>query len=1246
MKKIFYSVSLLALALALGVAAFSSAIKNSFTTDSASTSYVLTLNSSNCSFIPSVRKSSGQSNSTNSPTTSLGNKIIFKYTFAMKPSGYAMNLSSSTGSISNVTALTGLYSITVDYTGGECQLSFGNNVDNYTTSVTIQSGVRYDINYVSHFKVTATGSVNTNITSITAKYLCAAQEDLPPVMSHTHHGTHYLAKEATSTTPGNREFYTCDECQYVSLVKEDSGTYVDAVLTYTLPTTHIAYLAPLYNLHNEYLRNVPQIPYPIAVSMEIPNSTYSFDKTGNSNCSNVIQQALNNLAANGGGTVYIPSGKYRLDSRIVIPNRVTLVGDFNGPDSSDYGTVFLCYKAHDPSAAFYDDSQVHVASNAAINGITFYYPNQNISSVTEYGYTISVYQNSAANLSNLFFINSYNGISINDVSLSNSGGELCNIENVYGTFLKNGIVGYAQTDVGYWNNINMSPSYYANALSSYRCSDSTALYKYTRSNLTALTLGDLDDYGLNHVNVDNANIGIYFPEDCVRELQAYWGFLNDINLSDCLTGIICRGTYSAGGAVFTHSSLGYVVNTSEYGMLKLAKCRYDKLLGDGKTVIETGSETYEASPSVDDTNTYNIPNYLYYFDSFDATGQTDISTALQTEINKIHTGGLILLKNGTYRLDNPITIPDNTMLTSFGVSYTRSAHGEGNNELVKFISYSDDSCVKLGNYSGINGIRIYNAYKDPDTAYNKLTNSQTDSFVAVKGVGNNCFAINSEASYTFTCFDFSSVSNHYIKHCYGASYLTFIKAGVNGKIIGSLSNMNFLSRTSLAAFAVANTTALNKYDLFEAQSDDTNFKFVRTLLRTYTTMIEINNSSNELIFNCFAYGNKCLINTTNSTVLAVNTSIDYLLDENFAYIISGGDMTVVNTFRVFGQSFKRNSGHLKMYGRFDFRLKREAFYDSNVSTSDPYNSLPTGNLTTRNLSKCESGTGLSGASRNGTQKHSGSYSWRASSQINPAIEYTFSAIDISSFFKKGYLRLYVYCANISKKGHNVTIELTSSGTYDDQEIYFDVTNQIKATGWNEVVVELSACNKGSTTEFNKASVNYFRFYVLESSCYYYIDDIDFLYESEPSNVLTLNECENLTGSGAVTLSDFSMYGDHSWITNETSETTFVYSFSAIDISSYMSNGYIQFYFYCPDLDLLGTQMFIELTSAGIWDNEEITARLDLNYVTRDGWNEIKVPLSSMVAGSATSFDPTRCNFLRIFTLGSNCHFYIDHIQFI
>ena len=1216
--------------------------KNSFSTKLEGESYTLTLNSSNCDFIPVSRSPSGQSDNSNSPVTSNGNPITFAYTYAKKENGCAMNISMSTGSIANVTPITGIYSIAVNYLYGECKLSYGNSYGNYTESLIIESGISYSINYASYFKITENGVHNTPITDITIKYSCSASEQLEPVMAHTHHGFHYLAKEATVDKPGNREFYACEECQYVSLVKEDEGNYVDAVLTYDLSSDHIAYLPSLNN--SKYLRNPPQFPYPIAINMEIPNANYNFDNTGTSDCSITIQQAIDNLALAGGGTIYIPTGKYRLDNHLTIKNRVTLVGDFYGPNADDYGTVFLCNKTHDGSSTFYEDSQIHLNSNTGINGITFYYPNQSINNVTEYGYTISVRSNAAANMANLFFINSYNGITINNAT--SGGGELANIENVYGTFLKNGIVGYAQTDVGYWSNINISPSYYANAIAQYRCNNSASLYRYTKDNLTAITLGDLDDFGLHHVNIDNAETGIYFPKECVRQTQAFWGFLNDINLTSCATGILCRGIYQAGAALFTHSSLGVIVNTSKFGMIKLAKSSYDLILGDGKTLIEKGSESYEASPAIDDTNTYDIPNYLYYIDGLDKTGNTDISSALQTEINKIHTGGLIVLPNGTYRLDNPITIPSHTMLTSFATSFSRSAGIEGSNELVKFVSYSDDACVKLNSYAGINGIRIYNANKDPDTAYNKLTNSQSDSFVSVKGIGNHSFALNTEVSYTFTGFDFSNVSNHYVKYCYGASYQTFIKAGVNGKVVASLSNLSFLVRTYLSSFAVSNNTALDKYSYAELTSNNDKYEFVKNILRDYTTMILINSSSDELLLNCFAYGYKCLVNTTSSTVLAINTSIDYLKDANYAYVINGGDVTIVNAFRVYGKSFNRISGHLTMYGRYDFTMKKESYYDSDVEASDPYEVMPSSGLTTQNLSTCESNTGLSGATRNSTKKHSGTYSWRASNQTNPSIQYTFNAIDISSFYNKGYLRFYLYCANINSKGNTGTVELTSSGECDNEEMSYDIDSQIKVTGWNEIIIELSSGSKGSANDFDRTKCNYFRFYALSASCYYYVDDIDFLYETNVSSSILLNECEttdNLTGAS---LSNFSMFREHSWTNDDHTNAVFSLTFNSVDISSYMSNGYLVFYFYCPDVSKLGTRVNVELTSSGTYDLYEIYLNVT-SQVTRDGWNEIVIPLNSMKSGSpGTVFDPTACNFFRVYTLNSNCYFNIDHIMFI
>ena len=1199
--------------------------------------YTLTLNSTNGSFLPDS-KNSGQSDNNNSPRTTNENPIIFSYTNMAKASNRFGRMYTN-GSLANVTPLSGLHSIIVEYSSGSISLDYGSNNSTYGSSMSVTSGTRYEIRQSSYFRLRSVSS--SYITSVTIEYTCLEPSTVVPVQDHTHHGYHFLANEPTTEKPGNKEFYTCTECDYISLEKEDDGVYIDTVLTYELDSNHIAYLPPVSPyLRNDLLRKPTQFDYPIAFNIEVPSTEYYVDNTGSEDASDMFQYALNVIGGSGGGTLYVPAGKYLINKQLIIPSRVTLVGDFKGPNASDYGTVFLCNKPYSKSASDLDNAQIYLYSNAGINGVTFYYPNQNINSVTEYGHTIYVSGNAAANMANLFFINSYKGISIN--SPTSGSGELANIENVYGTFLYSGISGYSQTDVGYWNNINISSTYYANALSEYRCSNSTALAKYTHDNLTAFTLGDLDDYGFNKINVDNAHIGIYFTDEAVRPNQAFWGFFNEVYLTNCVMGVYAKGIYSNGAAVFTHSSLGQIINVSKYGMLKIAKCAYDEILGTGKTVIELGSENYEVAPSYNDGNTYNIPNNLYYVDTLDDTGATDVSSSLQEMLNTTY-GGLFVLKNGTYRLDNPITIPNNTMISSFGNSFSRSKTNESNDELVKFISYSNDACVKLGSYSGINGIRIYNPYKDIDTAKSKLANSQSDSFVAVKGIGDNSFAINTETTYTFTGFDFSSVNNHYVKYCYGSAYETFIKAGNRGKIVASLSNLNFLSRSSLGLFAVSNTSAIQKYIDFETTPET--LDEVRNLFRTYSTMISINNS-NELVLNCFSYGVKCLINSTSTTLLAVNTSLDYLLTNNYVYVINGGDATIANTFRVFGKSFNLVSGHIKIYGRFDFDNKREKSYDSNVDANDDPEPLPD-SLTSVELSRCESTSGVSGATRSSAQKHSGSYSWRASSTVNPAISYSFSSRNISSYMETGYLRFYLYCSNINNKGDTAYVELTSSGTCDQEEINYSITSQIKVTGWNEILIELSNKQKGSDDEFNPANCNYFRFHLLNASCTYYLDDIYFLYDNSETNTITINNCETLSGANGVSLSDFRMHGSYSHRSNDMVNATFAYNFSAINISSYMASGYLSFYFYCPDTSKLGTVLQVELTSSGIWDSQEITYSVK-ESITRDGWNHVQIPLSAIASwhGSADEFDPTNCNFFRLYSLESSCYFYLDRVQFV
>lgn len=1228
-KKLFLLFSSL-VALVIVMSLFFSAPADVLKTSSQQNAYSFVLDLSNFGFLP-TSSGTGQSTESNSPKTNNGNPITISYSNAYR-SGTRIRLVKNSGYISNVTPFTGLKAVTVQIPSGTCSLYYGSSYGNYTGSIQVNSGVRYEINSLSFFKVLA-GSSTPYINSITVEYLCDGTGELDPVTPHIHHGYHYLAKEPELLKAGNKEFYACSECQYVSLEKDD-GLYVDAVLTYELPKDHIAYIAP------QMLKQPSQFDHPIAINLQVPSTSYQADQTGTSDASNIIQSALNYVSSLGGGTLYVASGKYLLNNQIVIPNRVTLVGEFNGPNSSDYGTVFLCNKTHNGTSSIYNNAQIIVSSNAGINGITFYYPNQNVNSVVRYGHTIYAYNNMAATISNLLFINSYDGISVNDAS--EGAGELVNIENIYGTFLHSGITGYYQSDVGFWNNINISPSYYENALAEFRCSDQTALYKYTRENSIAMTLGDLDDFSLNKIYIDNAKIGIYFPTESNRPQQAFWGILNDVHLTNCLTGVYATRLFSGGGAVFTHSILGQIINVSNSGIIKLSKCSYDEILGHGETKIEYGSEDYEVAPTYDDSNDYNINYDIHYIDDLDTTGATDVSTQLQARLDECTGGGVIVLKNGTYRLDNPITVPSNSMLTSFANSFSRSLCNESSNELVKFLSYNSQNCVKLSSFAGINGIRIYNVYKDPDVAYNTLSVGSTDSFVAVKGIGNNSFAINSEVTYSYFGFDFTNVNNHYIKYCYGCAYDTFIKASGSGKILSSITNLNFLSRSSISLYAHANNETLEKYCDFEDSSKAALNDKVRDITRTYTTMIKLS-GGDEFALHCFSYGIKTLIDTTNTQLLSINSSQDNLKDTSYSYIVNGGSVKIVNTLRVFGIAFNRISGHLEVYGRLDFNTTREAYYNSDNSTSDELEPSLSG-LVEDVLNYCESTSGISGASRTSVRKYQGSYSLRASSKNSPAISYAFSNKDISSYMTTGYIRLYLYCSNIANKGEYAFVELTSGGTCDVDEITYHFENQIKVTGWNEILIKLSDLFAGPGT-FNPSSLNYFRFYALNCNCDYYLDYISFFYKAESGSSILITDCESLDNSGAVSLSDFRMNGEHSYISNEYVNTTFVYFMPTTDIRTYMNGGFLSFYFYVSDIDKLGSVVQVELTSSGIWDNQEITCSVK-EYINTEGWNQVFIPLNSFYKGSSNDFVPASCNFFRLYTLDSNSYFYLDDVRLI
>lgn len=905
-------------------------------------------------------------------------------------------------------------------------------------------------------------------------------------LSCSHEGNHYLQNYPTYEENGNKEFWECEKCNEVFLEKPE-GVFVTKTYQGEIVETHIAFLEKLVRPTDSFLRTLPQFDYPVPITLEIPNATYSIDATGKVDSSSRIQSALNYVQSLGGGTLFIQRGTYLLSGQITIPSRVTLVGVFDKDNREDLGTVFLCNYGKNSSKY---NSQIKMTTNSGINGITFYYPNQNIENVFSYSYTIRADQMLALSISNLLFINSYNGIGINKGT--EGSGELVNIENIYGTFLHNFFEGYCLSDVGYFTNINISPSYYLNSSSQFYCSNESLLKSYLTNNLEAFTLGDLDDYILSFVNIDYANIGINFTEQSVRESQAFWGMLHGFKITNTNLGVVVGELYSSGGVIITNSILGKVQNNSYFGKLKLAKCQFTEEYGYGSNIVEEGCETYEEAEVIDYSNNYSIPYNYYLIDDLDNTGSNDISDALSEKLSSIN-GGVVVLKNGLYRVDKSVIIPKNTMITSFANSFSRSTQDENKTALVKFISYSNQPIFILSDYSGINGIKFTNGLTDPISAMNNLSSSNGGESTAVKFSGNNCFILNSEAAYSYFGFDLSSSKNHYVKYCYGSTYDTFIKSnGGSGKIIFCLTNLNFISRHNLVSWlSPSSPNYANFQSCHGCEGKDLFISLRDNLYREYSKMFSLSNSE-ELLFGNFAYGNRHLVESINSKIKGVCLSQDYIKDAYSMLKVEGGEFYATNMFRVFGKSFILNGGRLVLVGRIDFANKREKFFDSSISLDDSPSVIDLSSLNKYTLNSCDSVGNSEGGQRNKTTKKEGSASMQLKSKVNPVFYFTFNTFDLRPYIK-GYIHFWIYCSNVNYKGSNSQVELTSSGTCDQEELYHDVLDQITKSGWNEIIIPISDFGIGSETKCNYERVNYFRFFAIECNTTYYIDQIEILY---------------------------------------------------------------------------------------------------------------------------------------------------------
>ncbi|MBI9017807.1 MAG: hypothetical protein JEZ07_11170 [Phycisphaerae bacterium] len=168
-----------------------------------------------------------------------------------------------------------------------------------------------------------------------------------------------------------------------------------------------------------------------------------------------IQTALISINNLGGGTLFLPAGKYKVSGNLTIPSRVTLRGDWQKPQAGSpiVGTILQAYAGRDDVNGI---PFIELSNSSGLRGIAIWYPEQMPTDIQPYPPTI---HGGGVTLENITLVNSYFGF-----TTYLDGTTACPfVRGVYGTPLYIGTEYDRLADIGRIESIHFSPAYWADS---------------------------------------------------------------------------------------------------------------------------------------------------------------------------------------------------------------------------------------------------------------------------------------------------------------------------------------------------------------------------------------------------------------------------------------------------------------------------------------------------------------------------------------------------------------------------------------------------------------------------------------------------------------------------------------------------------------------------------------------------------------------------------------------------------------
>ncbi|MCL2488428.1 MAG: glycoside hydrolase family 55 protein, partial [Oscillospiraceae bacterium] len=235
--------------------------------------------------------------------------------------------------------------------------------------------------------------------------------------------------------------------------------------------------------------------------------TAAVNYSGEEDATPIIQAAIDETAAIGGGTVYLPEGQYPLRTTLVMKTGVCLRGEWINPDvepNNGRGTILLCYAGeNDPDGP----PQIGMQACTGLRNLTCFYPNQSVAAPVPYSPTVRQPGGDSITLENVTLVNPWRG-----VQCGPEGNELHTLKNVYMTPVSTGMFMDVTTDIGRLQNLQIKPQIWENFTLNagdpvMTAEESTALRAHMLRGVTGVFMARSDwEYGYN-IYVEHCHIG-------------------------------------------------------------------------------------------------------------------------------------------------------------------------------------------------------------------------------------------------------------------------------------------------------------------------------------------------------------------------------------------------------------------------------------------------------------------------------------------------------------------------------------------------------------------------------------------------------------------------------------------------------------------------------------------------------------------------------------------------------------------